>query len=276
MAHDSRQPEDSRIGPPSEDSRNDLEADLAFRERSARDTRARDSELPRRRSYARAAPSRRRWWLGAAALLLVASAFIVWKARSSAAQLPGLPSEASVADLPLAPSGDPSPSPAGAAASAPTQWTLRASLEDVHRGVTSAVTFVQTLLERQQSQSETLARLERDVSAIAASVAQMKEAQEQRAAAAAAARSQARRVARAAARPVAAASAPRPAAQLLSIDMWDGKPSVVIGSSDRPDVRFLREGDQQAGVTVRQADPRRQRAVFDVGGELVELARDAR
>ena len=135
---------------------------------------------------------------------------------------------------------------------------------------------VQTLLERQQSQSETLARLERDVSAIAASVAQMKDAQEQRAAAAAAARSQARRVARAAARPVAAASAPRPAAQLLSIDMWDGKPSVVIGSTDRPDVRFLREGDQQAGVTVRQADPRRQRAVFDVGGELVELARDAR
>lgn len=275
MAHDSRQPEDSRIGPPSEDSRNDLEADLAFRERSARDTRARDSELPRRRSYARAAPSRRRWWLAAAALLLVASAFILWKARSSAAQLPALPSEASVADLPLAASGEP-PSPAGTAASAPTQWTIRASLEDVHRGVTSAVTFVQTLLERQQSQSETLARLERDVSAIAAAVTQMKEAQEQQAAAAAAARSQARRVARAAARPVAAASAPRPAAQLLSIDMWDGKPSVVIGSTDRPDVRFLREGDQQAGVTVRQADPRRQRAVFDVGGELVELARDAR
>lgn len=275
MAHDSRPPEDSRIGPPSEDSRNDLEADLAFRERSARDTRARDSELPRRRSYARAAPSRRRWWLGAAALLLVASASILWKARSSAAQLPALPSEASVADLPLAPSGE-LPSPAGAAASAPMQWTLRASLEDVHRGVTSVVAFAQTLLERQQSQSETLARLERDVSAIAASVAQMKEAQEQQAAAAAAARSQARRVARAAARPVAAASAPRPAAQLLSIDMWDGKPSVVIGSTDRPDVRFLREGDQQAGVTVRQADPRRQRAVFDVGGELVELARDAR
>lgn len=273
MAHDSRQPEDSRIGPPSEDSRNDLEADLAFRERPARDTRARDSELPRRRSYARAAPNRRRWWLGAAALLLVASAFILWKARHSAVQLPALPSEASVADLPLASSGA-SPSPADATASAPTQWTLRAGLEDVHRGVTSVVTFVQTLLERQQSQSETLARLERDVSAIAASVAQMKEAQEQQAAAAA--RRQARRVAHAAAKPVAAASAPRPAAQLLSIDMWDGKPSVVIGSTDRPDVRFLREGDQQAGVTVRQADPRRQRAVFDVGGELVELARDAR
>lgn len=67
-------------------------------------------------------------------------------------------------------------------------------------------------------------------------------------------------------------------ARLLSVDVWDGRPSVALTSSAPGDrrVRFLTEGDSNAGVVLRSADPRAQRAVFDVAGREVVLERQER
>jgi hypothetical protein len=64
---------------------------------------------------------------------------------------------------------------------------------------------------------------------------------------------------------------------ILSIDMWDGKPSMVMGSKDGTarGVRFLSEGDSKNGVTLKRADPQAQRSVFDVRGKEVVVVREA-
>lgn len=66
------------------------------------------------------------------------------------------------------------------------------------------------------------------------------------------------------------------AAELLSVDVWDGKPSVVVGRSrsGTRDVRFLNEGDTQGRVTVKRADVDSQRALLTTDkGEFV-ISRD--
>lgn len=62
---------------------------------------------------------------------------------------------------------------------------------------------------------------------------------------------------------------------LLSVDLWDGKPSVVVGTTDpaHPQVRVLKPGDSLSGVTLKQVDMSGQKATFEVGGRTIELSR---
>jgi TolA-binding protein len=84
---------------------------------------------------------------------------------------------------------------------------------------------------------------------------------------------------RAAPAPPPIVAAPTPSAQLLAVDIWDGKPSVVMqGPEDngRKALRFLAVGDRTGTVTLRSADPRSQQAVFELpGGEMI-IERDER
>ena len=74
----------------------------------------------------------------------------------------------------------------------------------------------------------------------------------------------------------AVAPAPQPAlgAQLLSVDMWNGVPSVVVTSGLPSDTRTrtLRPGDTLNGVTLRSADPATGRATFVSGGRAFTLS----
>lgn len=70
--------------------------------------------------------------------------------------------------------------------------------------------------------------------------------------------------------PPKAARAPAPkasdedAAQLLSVDLWAGKPSIVVarGPGRDAEIAFLNEGEKQGRVTVKRADVGSQRAVI--------------
>lgn len=70
------------------------------------------------------------------------------------------------------------------------------------------------------------------------------------------------------------APAPQYNGRLLSVDMWDGKPSVVVSTGDPSDkrVRVLQPGDSYNGITLREASVQNRNASFDVGGgKLVKL-----
>jgi hypothetical protein len=170
---------------------------------------------------------------------------------------PGLPAEV----LPGAP-------PISAAGPSPVATPVPAQ-------AASLAADLKALLEQQQRQAERIEHLEQQLGQQLAGVTtQLTRLQAQRSAAARAVRHAA---ATAAALPASApASAPAPArAQLLSVDLWDGKPSVVIGTDAAGDrrVRFLSEGDRQSDIAVKQASPQDQRAVFDVAGREVVLER---
>lgn len=136
----------------------------------------------------------------------------------------------------------------------------------------AAAQDIKTLLDHQQRQAERIEQLGQQLASLTAALDRMQARQ-------VAARRVVRRVAAA---PVAAASAPAASApaqaQLLSVDMWDGRPSVVIGTDSAEDrrVRFLAEGDRQSGIALKQASPHEQRAVFDVAGREVVLDREGR
>jgi Meckel syndrome type 1 protein len=76
----------------------------------------------------------------------------------------------------------------------------------------------------------------------------------------------------------ASASAPAPAptlgAQLLSVDMWGGTPSVVVtsGLPDDKRIRTLRPGDTLNGVTLQSADPATGSATFSSDGKSFTLS----
>ncbi|WP_204352019.1 hypothetical protein, partial [Klebsiella pneumoniae] len=74
------------------------------------------------------------------------------------------------------------------------------------------------------------------------------------------------------------ASAPVPTGTVLAVDLWDGQPSVVVGTGVPADKRvlFLREGDSKNGVTVKAANPAAQSALFDVNGREALLRADGR
>ena len=61
--------------------------------------------------------------------------------------------------------------------------------------------------------------------------------------------------------------APKGQGALLAVDMWDGKPSAVIGTGIPGDrrVRVLQPGEQLAGVALVKADARRGSATFSTG-----------
>ena len=62
--------------------------------------------------------------------------------------------------------------------------------------------------------------------------------------------------------------------RLLSVDMWNGKPSVVVSTGDPNDtrVRVMQPGESINGITLREASVQARSATFDVGsGRLVKL-----
>lgn len=67
---------------------------------------------------------------------------------------------------------------------------------------------------------------------------------------------------------VAAVSQPKYEGELLSVDMWGGKPSVVVSTGNPTDkrVRILSPGDSFNGITLREASVQNRTASFDVGG----------
>ncbi|WCM90521.1 hypothetical protein [Acidovorax sp. NCPPB 3576] len=80
-----------------------------------------------------------------------------------------------------------------------------------------------------------------------------------------------------AAKPAAAVKPEEPkiAGQLLSVDLWDGRPSIVVGTGETADqrVRVLQQGDSYNGITLKSIDVAARRATFDVGqGRLVQLS----
>lgn len=181
-------------------------------------------------------------------------------AAASAAALPGQPGRAAEA----------LPDSASSAAGSPTPTMALPAAQ-----AASLASDLKALLEQQQRQAERIEHLKQQLGQQLAGVtSQLTRLQAQRGAAARAAR---QAVAAAAAAPASApASAPAPArAQLLAVDLWDGKPSVVIGTDAAGDrrVRFMSEGDRQSDIAVKQASPQDQRAVFDVAGREVVLER---
>jgi hypothetical protein len=83
-----------------------------------------------------------------------------------------------------------------------------------------------------------------------------------------------RAAARPTVRPMAPAPAPKPSHQVLSVDMWDGRPSVVIGmaGASADQVRVLQPGDSYNGVTLTSVDVPAQRATFSDGARSVSMA----
>jgi len=84
----------------------------------------------------------------------------------------------------------------------------------------------------------------------------------------------------------AAAAAPAQDAHLLAVDLWDGKPSVVVGRSTaganaggaangNGDVRFVNEGERVGQVTVQRADVSSQKAIFGTANGTVVMSREA-
>ncbi|HET9642907.1 MAG TPA: hypothetical protein VFP68_06035, partial [Burkholderiaceae bacterium] len=71
-------------------------------------------------------------------------------------------------------------------------------------------------------------------------------------------------------------SVPKTTAQLLSVDIWDGRPSAVVGTTHPSDrqVIYLHEGDQHKGITLKRADHTSQQAMFDVAGRDIVLSRE--
>jgi hypothetical protein len=75
--------------------------------------------------------------------------------------------------------------------------------------------------------------------------------------------------------PVEIVVAPRVDAQLLSVDMWNGRPSVVLGTTQAGDrrMRMLQPGESQAGIGLQSADVVGQKATFVIDGKAVTLSK---
>jgi hypothetical protein len=63
---------------------------------------------------------------------------------------------------------------------------------------------------------------------------------------------------------------------VLAVDLWDGKPSVVVGTGLADDKRvvFLAEGDRKGRVTLKEANVAAQEAVFDIQGQEARMRSD--
>jgi hypothetical protein len=192
----------------------------------------------------------------AAAIGLLLGAWYLWR-------------ENSPADTAHAPATVHSATPAAQAASAAAPSPLMTRLDAAFAAIKDNAQALQAVLEGQKSQQATLDKLERDVAELTENFRQL---QARQTAAAASAPRPRPRLAKAA-----PPAAPKAQAQLLSVDVWDGRPSAVVGTADPADKRvvYLHEGDQSKGITLKRADPVGQRAVFDVAGQDVVLTRDA-
>jgi len=233
-------------------------------------------------------PNRTLMWIALALVFGIGAAGLIWH-KSSKHQLSGLPSPESTGEVVPVPSrvDDPAKglaSPAEGAltasvspASAPASGVVssiapkvKVNLEDVLQKVESLATDVKSLLTGHDDHESRIAALESELQAL-------KELQ-----AKAAAPKPAVRRTGATHRPVSTAPVRPPvqqqedAAQLLSVDVWDGRPSVAVGRTHggASDVRFLTEGDTQGRVTVKKADVGSQRAVLATDKGEVVLSRD--
>ena len=67
--------------------------------------------------------------------------------------------------------------------------------------------------------------------------------------------------------------APKAPAQLLAVDLWDGRPSVVIGTGARGDkrTRVLQPGESFNGIALQSVDVGNQRATFSTGTGTVTM-----
>ena len=70
-----------------------------------------------------------------------------------------------------------------------------------------------------------------------------------------------------------APNATRAPAQLLAVDLWDGRPSVVIGTGARGDkrTRVLQPGESFNGIALQSVDVGNQRATFTTGTGTVTM-----
>jgi hypothetical protein len=168
------------------------------------------------------------------------------------------------AHLPL--SADRDLTPPAAPASVPPAPSVE-RIEATFAAVNVNRQALQSLNDGQKRQEEALKKMGHDVAELIDGFKQM---QARQAAAPASAVSAKPRQAKA--RP----SAPKTTAELLSVDIWDGRPSAVVGTTDPGDRRviYLHEGDQHKGITLKRADHAAQQAVVDVGGRNIVLSRE--
>lgn len=74
-------------------------------------------------------------------------------------------------------------------------------------------------------------------------------------------------------KPVARPTQAGPSQQLLSVDLWNGRPSVVVSNGDprAPLIKVMQPGDTFNGITLNSADVATQRATFSDGGRSISL-----
>ncbi|PKO78272.1 MAG: hypothetical protein CVU21_04175 [Betaproteobacteria bacterium HGW-Betaproteobacteria-15] len=74
-------------------------------------------------------------------------------------------------------------------------------------------------------------------------------------------------------KPVIKAMPPVTRQELLSVDMWGGKPSVVVGNGDPKNsrIKVLQPGDSFNGITLNSVDVGAQRATFTNGARSITL-----
>ena len=144
------------------------------------------------------------------------------------------------------------------------------TLDDVFGKIKDLVSTVEQVVQGQKAQEERDAKMQADLDSLKQEIARL---QSRRTAANHAAHAPVRPQVPQQPTPVAAAE---DSAQLLSVDVWDGKPSVVVGRGRGrdTDVRFLNEGDTQGRVTVKKADVGSQRAILSTGKGEIVMSRD--
>ena len=144
------------------------------------------------------------------------------------------------------------------------------TLDDIFGKIKDLVSTVEQVVQGQKAQEERDAKMQADLDSLKQEIARLQ-----------ARRTPAHQAAHAPVRPQ-APQQPTPvataedSAQLLSVDVWDGKPSVVVGRGRGrdTDVRFLNEGDTQGRVTVKKADVGSQRAILSTGKGEIVMSRD--
>lgn len=146
---------------------------------------------------------------------------------------------------------------------------LKATVADVMDKIESIGSKVQDLLKGQKDHEDRLGQLEGEVTQLKQQLAQ--------------ANAQRRTVSRPRIAPPRPAFQPTPlpvsqeeSSRLLSVDVWNGQPSVAVGRSraGANEVRFLTEGDSNGHATVKRADVGEQRAVIGTDKGDVVISRD--
>lgn len=210
-------------------------------------------------------------WL-AATFLIIGALFLVIRNRaptttpglpdpapaSEVVPVPGKPQKAAPVlaqepDEPIPPAGgapDQAPKPSGQLAPA-----VAAEAEGDRTPSLSAA-MADEIRSGQREQLDRLDVLSRDIAELKTQLSDLAKTQRRP--------STANKVSPKAARAPAPKASDEDAAQLLSVDLWAGKPSIVVarGPGRDAEIAFLNEGEKQGRVTVKRADIGSQRAVI--------------